>query len=300
MLIYQTKKVAVKETTSARRGKVSSGQAENLLKIYIEEVKRHPLLTLEEEQILGAQINKSREPDASAEARQESHIARQKLINSNLRLVIKIAKKYNNYGLPLLDLIQEGNLGLISAVEKYDSTKSKFSTYAKYWIQQKIIRALKNRGMICLPGRKVGAINKLHRDIEFLQQKYKREPTLQELADYTGLPLAKIFQLKQIDQQLVSLDATNEDGMGLLDFVEDPSLPPLESLLEDKPVVVLRRLVKTRLLTGREAQIFYRRRINKEKLQDIAKFYNISHESVRQVELKTLNKLRKAFPEEIS
>jgi RNA polymerase primary sigma factor len=172
-------------------------ESENGIKIYLREIGQIPLLTPKDEIRLAARIKKG------------DRQARAQMIKANLRLVVKIAHDYSNFGLPLLDLISEGNIGLMKAVERFDPKKGgKLSTYAAWWIKQSIKRALANQAKtIRLPVHLVDKISKMKRAGHKLSEKLGREPTDQELADLLGLPRAKVAQLRTISVRPASLDA---------------------------------------------------------------------------------------------
>ncbi|MDR1452432.1 MAG: sigma-70 family RNA polymerase sigma factor [Candidatus Margulisbacteria bacterium] len=292
MFVCQTKKIAVKEAASRKQSKraIFNLEAEPL-RVYLQEIRKYPLLTLAEEQFLGEQISKGRDPGADEKTQQESRAAQQKLINSNLRLVIKIVREYDvSRSARFWDLIQEGNIGLIYAVKKYDYAKSKFSTYAAHWIRSKIMRALKNSSMIYLPNRKIGAIKRLGKDLEFLQQEYGREPTAQELAEYTGLSLLEIAELRKIDQQSMPWSlSVDRNGDSLNDFIRDPSASDWDELNVKS---LLRHAVKQGVLSAREADIVYKRNIEKFKLKELNVIYRVTKEWVRQIDISALKKLK--------
>ena len=181
---------------------MSSFELDGGIKIYLREIGKTPLLTPDEEVQLAARIKKGDEQ------------ARAHMIKANLRLVVKIAQDYANYGLPLLDLISEGNIGLMKAVERFDPKKGgKLSTYAAWWIKQSIKRALANQSKtIRLPVHMVDKIAKMRRISTLLAEALGREPTDEELADEVGLPRRKLAMLKQASQRPTSLDAPINEG----------------------------------------------------------------------------------------
>src|SRR5476649_777462 len=196
------------------------------IKIYLREIGQTPLLTREEEVKLARRIKRG------------DQAARQQMIKANLRLVVKIAHDYASYGLPLLDLISEGNIGLMKAVERFDPKKGgKLSTYAAWWIKQSIKRALANQSKtIRLPVHLVDKISKMKRAGHKLSERLGREPTDQELADVLGVPRAKVAQLRTISIRPASLDAPigEDDATEFSEIVGDENaLSPFE-LLRDK------------------------------------------------------------------
>jgi RNA polymerase primary sigma factor len=306
MFVCQTKKIAVAETAAGQENKKSAFGSENdSLRIYFQEIKKYPLLTYEEEQSLGEKISKGRESGADEKAQQESKIAQQKLVEANLRLVVSIAKKYTGHGMQFLDLIQEGNLGLIHAAEKYDCAKGKFSTYAAIWIQAKIMQCLKDRNIIYLPNEITSVIYKLNHGIEFLQQRYERKPTDAELAKYSGIPLDKVREIAKVAQEPLSLEMPvgDKDNSCLGDFVEGGS-----DLDKDGPVGswMLREEMNAALqmLTERESMVLRLRfGVDDERprtLEEVGKIYNVTHQRIRQIEDRALEKLgqRLQMPEE--
>jgi RNA polymerase primary sigma factor len=254
---------------------------------YFQDMGKVPLLTAAEEVSLAKRIER-RDP-----------AAKQKLIESNLRLVVSIAKRHAGRGLPLLDLIQEGNLGLMRAVEKFDYRRGfKFSTYATWWIRQAITRALADQARtIRVPVHMVENINRLTRVQRHLVQELGREPTPEETAAEMGVSAAKVREICKIDQEPASLhQQVGENGDAQLgDFVEDKvSASPAEAVAEiaqrDEIVVVLD------LLTHRERRIIMLRFGLEDgrprTLEEVGQVFGVTRERVRQIEAKTLSRLR--------
>ena len=258
------------------------------VKIYLREIGKVPLLSPEEEPIIAKKI---------AEGDEE---AREKLINSNLRLVIAIAKRYGGRGMPFLDLIQEGNNGLIKAVEKFDYTKGfKFSTYATWWIRQAITRAIADQARtIRIPVHMVETINKIIRAQRTLVQELGREPTAEEISAKLDGALSpeRIREIQRLNQEPVSLETPigEEDDSRLGDFIEDKEvLSPNEyatrSLLRDELYSVMEEL------TDREEQVLRLRYGLDDNcprtLEEVGKVFHVTRERIRQIEAKALKKL---------
>ncbi|MGF1484141.1 MAG: RNA polymerase sigma factor RpoD/SigA [Opitutales bacterium] len=257
-------------------------------KIYLQEIGRTPLLTIDEEVELAARIKKGDEE------------ARHKMIKANLRLVVKIAHDYSNFGLPLLDLISEGNIGLIKAVERFDPAKGgKLSTYAAWWIKQSIKRALANQSKtIRLPVHLVDKIARMRKLTMALQEELGREPTNEEIALEMGMPVNKIAHLKTVSVRPTSLDAPvgEDDDTSLGELVGDENAANPFQDLHGKS---LNRDVAALLdeLEPREGQILRLRfGLNGERpktLEEVGQIFNITRERVRQLQNIALTKMRK-------
>jgi RNA polymerase primary sigma factor len=265
-------------------------EGENGIKIYLREIGQIPLLTPKDEIRLAARIKKGDKQ------------ARAQMIKANLRLVVKIAHDYSNFGLPLLDLISEGNIGLMKAVERFDPKKGgKLSTYAAWWIKQSIKRALANQAKtIRLPVHLVDKISKMKRAGHKLSEQLGREPTDQELADMLGLTRAKVAQLRTISIRPASLDAPigDDDATEFSEIVGDEAaLTPYE-LLRDK---TLRQEVRDILeeLDRREAEILTLRfgldGSKPKTLEEVGKKFKVTRERVRQIQNIALTKLRRVM-----
>ncbi len=265
-------------------------ESENGIKIYLREIGQIPLLTPKDEIRLAARIKKG------------DRQARAQMIKANLRLVVKIAHDYSSFGLPLLDLISEGNIGLMKAVERFDPKKGgKLSTYAAWWIKQSIKRALANQAKtIRLPVHLVDKISKMKRAGHKLSEQLGREPTDQELADLLGIPRAKVAQLRNISVRPASLDAPigDDDATEFSEIVgDDAALTPFE-LLRDK---TLRQEVRDILeeLEPREAEILTLRfgldGSKPKTLEDVGKKFKVTRERVRQIQNIALTKLRRVM-----
>jgi len=263
-------------------------ESDNGIKIYLREIGQIPLLTPKDEIRLAARIKRG------------DKLARAEMIKANLRLVVKIAHDYSNFGLPLLDLISEGNIGLMKAVERFDPKKGgKLSTYAAWWIKQSIKRALANQAKtIRLPVHLVDKISKMKRASHRLSEKLGREPTDQELADVLDMPRAKVAQLRTISVRPASLDAPigDEDATEFSEIVGDENaLTPFE-LLRDK---TLRQEVRDIVeeLDPREAEILMMRfgldGSKPRTLEEVGKRFKVTRERVRQIQNIALAKLRR-------
>ena len=257
------------------------------VRMYLREIGKIPLLTYDEELDLAKKILTGDEE------------AKQKLAESNLRLVVSIAKKYVGRGMLFLDLIQEGNMGLIKAVEKFDYTKGyKFSTYATWWIRQAITRAITDQARtIRIPVHMVETINKLIRTSRHLLQKNGREPTPEEIAEEMEIPVEKVMEIQKIAQDPVSLETPigEEDDSHLGDFIQDDDSPaPQDSAAYTMLKEQLNDVMGT--LTSREAKVL-RLRFGLEDgkartLEEVGKEFNVTRERIRQIEAKALRKLR--------
>ena len=260
---------------------------EDPVRMYLKEIGNVPLLTSDEEVELAKRVEQGDEE------------AKKKLTEANLRLVVRIAKKYVGRGMPFLDLIQEGNMGLMKAVDKFDYTKGyKFSTYATWWIRQAITRGIADTGRtIRVPVHMVETINKTLRMTRTLLQELGREPTPEEVAERLNVPVSRVREVLKISRDPVSLDTPigEEDDSHLGDFIEDDTvLSPADSATFS----MLREELSTALesLTERERQVV-RLRFGLEDgrartLEEVGKEFNVTRERIRQIEAKALRKLR--------
>ena len=257
------------------------------VRMYLKEIGKVSLLTADEERELAIRMEQGDEE------------AKKKLCESNLRLVVSIAKRYLNRGLSFLDLIQEGNLGLIKAVDKFDYTKGyKFSTYATWWIRQAITRSIADQARtIRIPVHMVETINKLIRISRQLLQEYGREPTSEEIAKEMGITVEKVREIKKISQDPVSLETPigEEEDSHLGDFIPDDDVPaPVDaaaySMLQEQLMEVLDTL------SDREKKVLMLRFGLEDgrprTLEEVGKEFNVTRERIRQIEAKALRKLR--------
>ena len=257
------------------------------VRMYLREIGRIPLLTFDQELDLAKRILDGDEEE------------KQKLAESNLRLVVSIAKKYVGRGMLFLDLIQEGNMGLIKAVEKFDYTKGfKFSTYATWWIRQAITRAIADQARtIRIPVHMVETINKLIRTSRHLLQQLGREPTPEEIAGEMEIPVEKVMEIQKIAQDPVSLETPigEEDDSHLGDFIQDEDSPaPQDSAAYTMLKEQLEEVMNT--LTPREAKVL-KLRFGLEDgkartLEEVGREFDVTRERIRQIEAKALRKLR--------
>lgn len=260
---------------------------EDPVRMYLKEIGNVPLLSTEEEIELAKRVEEGDEA------------AKKKLTEANLRLVVSIAKKYVGRGMPFLDLIQEGNMGLMKAVDKFDYSKGyKFSTYATWWIRQAITRGIADTGRtIRVPVHMVETINKTLRMTRTLLQELGREPTPEEVAERLNVPVSRVREVLKISRDPVSLDTPigEEDDSHLGDFIEDDSaLSPSDSAAFSMLREELNMALES--LTERERQVvelrFGLRDGRARTLEEVGKEFNVTRERIRQIEAKALRKLR--------
>jgi RNA polymerase primary sigma factor len=253
---------------------------------YLKEIGRHKLLTGTEE------------IELARLAKRGDEAAKKKLAQSNLRLVVSVAKKYSNHGLPLQDLIQEGNLGLLKAVDKFDPERGyKFSTYATWWIRQGITRALADKSRtIRLPVHVSEILNRLRRVVRQLSEDLGRRPTIAEIVEASGMPKKKVLNAFQADKNMISLDVfLNDDSDTTLgDMIEDESVAKPES--EAEQTMLTRQLTRMlEFLTPWERDVVRMRYGladgESKTLEQCARLLGLSRERVRQIELRALKKL---------
>ena len=269
------------------------------VRMYLKEIGRVPLLSADEEIVLAKQIEAGAEEDATYKEIQLSKKAKKKLVDANLRLVVSIAKRYVGRGMLFLDLIQEGNLGLIKAVDKFDYTKGyKFSTYATWWIRQAITRAIADQARtIRIPVHMVETINKLIRISRQLLQNKGREPTPEEIAEGMGITAERVREIQKIAQEPVSLETPigEEEDSHLGDFIEDQDAVAPDDAAS---YILLQEQIEDvfTCLTDREQQVLILRFGLKDgkprTLEEVGQHFNVTRERIRQIEGKALTKLR--------
>ena len=270
---------------------LNSVNSDDSVRIYLQQIGKIPLLSSEEELEVAKNIYEN-----------QSEFARKVLINANLRLVVSIAKKYIGRGLSFLDLIQEGNMGLIKATEKFDYTKGyKFSTYATWWIQQSITRAIADKARIIrLPIHLIESINKIKKATMDLTTKLGRIPNKQEIAEEMGISVSKLTSIIKSTQSTISIDTPTgqkDDSNKIIDYIVDEStiapdnMVSQESMLED---------IKNMLnqLSQKEREVLILRfgldnDGNKKTLDEIGTMYGVSRERIRQIENRAISKLKK-------
>lgn len=262
------------------------------VKMYLKDIGRVPLLSAEEEKLIAEKMVKG-------ETEEERNEAKDKLINANLRLVVSIAKRYVGRGMQFLDLIQEGNLGLMKAVDKFDYSKGfKFSTYATWWIRQAITRSIADQARtIRIPVHMFETINKLTKTSRQLLQELGREPTQAEIAEAMGISEDKVVEIQKIALDPVSLETPigEEDDSHLGDFIEDTSaIAPMEATEAKMLKAQVEEILGT--LAPREAMVLilrYGLRDNRPRtLEEVGKVFNVTRERIRQIEAKALRRLK--------
>ena len=293
------------------------GNTADTVRMYLKEIGRVDLLTVDDERRLAQAIDEGNRAAAALDAEHDGTVidpidhrrmmrtvtagqrAKSELIQANLRLVVSIAKRYSGRGMQFLDLIQEGNLGLMRAVDKFDHTKGfKFSTYATWWIRQAITRSIADQARtIRIPVHMVESMNRVLRMQRQMHQELEREPTLDELADRCGMTSERIREILRISQDPLSLDSPvgEEDDSNLADFIEDMSADAPADMATKR---MLTQAVEEALgeLTDREQEIV-RMRFGLDDgqartLEDVGKEFGVTRERIRQIEAKTLAKLR--------
>ena len=263
------------------------GNAEDPVRMYLKEIGRIPLLSSEEEIELAKRMEEGDEE------------AKKKLSEANLRLTVSIAKRYSGRGMQFLDLIQEGNLGLIKAVEKFDYRKGyKFSTYATWWIRQSITRAIADQARtIRIPVHMVETMNRVNRTSRRLLQEYGREPTPEEIAEAMNLPVERVLEISKISQEPVSLETPigEEEDSHLGDFIQDEHIPvPADEAAHTLLREQLEKVMDT--LSEREQKVLALRFGLEDgkphTLEEVGREFQVTRERIRQVEAKALRKLR--------
>ena len=264
------------------------------LEKYLSDISRLPLITVEEETILAQKI------------KQGDQVALEKLTVANLRFVVSVAKQYQNQGLGLSDLINEGNVGLIKAAKKFDETRGfKFISYAVWWIRQSIIQAVSEQPrVIRLPLNKIGMINKIKKTQSILEQKLERAPSFHEIAEILEISEEEIGLVMSSSGWHVSADAQfpGQDSMTLMDVTFNPSDPkPDDSLMESSLQTDIQRVLTTLSEKEREIIVSYYGigRTGTLSLEEIAERYDLTRERVRQIKEKAIRRLRHASKNKI-
>ena len=265
--------------------------SDDSVRIYLQQIGKIPLLSAQEELEVAKKIYET-----------QSEIARKVLINANLRLVVSIAKKYIGRGLSFLDLIQEGNMGLIKATEKFDYTKgNKFSTYATWWIQQSITRAIADKARIIrLPIHLIESINKIKKATMDLTTELGRIPNKQEIADKMGITVAKLTSIIKSTQSTISIDTPTgqkDDSNKIIDYIVDESTITPDSLVSQESMLDdIKNMLEQ--LSQKERDVLILRfglnnDGNKKTLDEIGSIYGVSRERIRQIENRAISKLKK-------
>lgn len=256
------------------------------LEKYLQEIGHQDLLTADEEVELAQQIKKG------------DRKALERLTKANLRFVVSVAKQYQNKGLSLPDLINEGNLGLIKAAERYDETRGfKFISYAVWWIRQSILQAIAEQSRIVrLPLNQVGSVNHIARELNKFEQENERKPSVEEMADRIDLPEEKIAEAMKINTHHVSMDAPFADGEdnSLLDFLPNTDSPSTDNVLDQESLrTEIGRVLD--VLNDREQKVikaFFGIGMQEMTLEEIGDKYNLTRERVRQIKEKAIRRLR--------
>lgn len=286
------------ETEEADYG--AAGGVSDPVRLYLRECGANPLLSAEQEMNLAKIIEKGKKKDATPEEKEAARAAKKEMANANLRLVVSIAKKYPGRGMPFLDLIQEGNIGLLKAVDKFDYTKGyKFSTYATWWIRQAITRSIADQARtIRVPVHMVETINKMNRVGRRFLQEHGREATNEELSKEMGISVEKIREAKKAAQDPISLETPigEKEDSHLGDFIEDQKT----ASPEDEAAATMRREQVYKLLdtlTEREKGVLALRfgmdDGTPRTLEEVGKHFGVTRERIRQIEGKALKKLKK-------
>ena len=265
--------------------------ADDSVKIYLQQIGKIPLLKRDEELEVAKKIKE-----------EHCELSRKILINANLRLVVSIAKKYVGRGLSFLDLIQEGNVGLIRATEKFDYEKGyKFSTYATWWIQQSITRAIADKSrMIRLPMHLIDTLSKIKKTSLMLVTKLGRTPTKQELADEMGISLKKLAEVTKSAQSTISIDTpTNQkdDANKIIDYIVDESSTTPDSIVSDENLQIDTTKMLSSLSPKERDVLILRYGLDstgqKRTLEEVSTYFSVSRERIRQIENRAIAKLKK-------
>jgi len=314
---YEMMRKKTKNPSSAKKTKRSKNvKMSDPLALYFRQISKFPLLTVQEEQNIGEKIislrSKLKELDAEKKTKAKSDILREKtalenallfyknkMINSNLRLVVSIAKNYQHRGLSLLDLIDEGNIGLIEAVERFDYTRGcRFSTYGTWWIRQAIIKSIADKGrVIRIPIHMLNIIKKCYYVAKQLTQDLGRDPSEEELSEYLGIPVSKVKDIVKLSQETTSLDTIVDDGnlTRLADLIKDDSTAePFEMVFSMTLQETMHDILSQ--LSEREMKIIQLRYglagEGPLTLEETGKLLGITRERVRQIQEKATFKLR--------
>ena len=260
---------------------------DSILNKYLNDIKKEPLITAEEEVLLTQKIKKG------------DTLAQEKLIKANLRFVVSVAKQYQNQGLSLPDLINEGNMGLIKAAEKFDETRGfKFISYAVWWIRQSILQALAEQSRIVrLPLNQVGSLNKINKALSKFEQENERKPSAEELAEVLDMPIDKIFDTIKISGRHISVDAPFVEGEenSLLDVLVNEDSPVADASLNNESLSKEIDRALDSLLTERERDIikmFFGLGMQEMTLEEIGLKFGLTRERVRQIKEKAIRRLR--------
>nr|WP_320116057.1 sigma-70 family RNA polymerase sigma factor [uncultured Desulfuromonas sp.] len=286
----------VSDSSKKKKNKTPSARetsGDDAIKYYLHDIQKSKLLTAEEERALATRV----------EAGDEQ--ARAKMIESNLRLVVKIAKRYMNRGLPFLDLIEEGNMGLIKAVERFQVAKEcRFSTYATWWIRQSIERALVNQSRtIRLPVHVSDNVNRMLKATKEVLKKLNHEPSEEQIAEAMGAPVEEVRRLQQLVKKTYSIEHPlgDNDNYSLMDTLEDSSVINPAELLENQDQYEFVNKWLASLKENERDILMLRFGLNDcepETLDTIGKRYGVTRERIRQIEAKSLDKLRRMMREE--
>lgn len=282
--------IEIEEEEDLELKEEDSEYTSDIVQMYLREIGQYPLLKPEEEVELAYRI------------REGDELAKEEFINRNLRLVVSIAKRYKNRGLLFMDLIQEGNLGLMTAVDKFDVTRGfRFSTYATSWVRQKITRAIADKGRnIRIPVHAYDKIYLMQKTIERLREENGEEPTIDEIAESLGMPVDKTQQLYQIQLDTISINKTvgNEEDTELGEFIPAGTATPEEEVLDNSlPEEVQQLLDDCNLSTREKHVLILRYGLNgddSKTLEEIGAIYHITRERIRQIESKALKKIRRS------
>ena len=275
------------ETSATKKKKTTENRTKQSIEKYLEEIGGYSPLPPDEEVEMAKLIRKGQ------------YKALEKLVKANLRFVISVAKEYQGQGLPLQDLISEGNLGLIKAAQRFDETRGfKFISYAVWWIRQSILQALAEQSRVVrLPLNRVGAINKIGRALEQLEKAFGREPSMEEIADKMEMTAYEVADVLKTSARHLSLDEPfkEEEGNSLLDVLEsDRYAPPDDSLMQESLQVEIDKVLST--LKPREAEIirlyFGLDGDRPLTLEEIGEHFKLTRERVRQIKEKALRRLR--------